>query len=59
MYYALIIKQDDYGHTLTYPIREHGFPSLESAKNALDKSGLMGYVKKYGLNKPVYYRIKK
>jgi hypothetical protein len=59
MFYALIIKQDEYGHSFTYPIREHGFLSLESAKKALDNSGLIGYVKKYGLNKPVYYRIAK
>ena len=54
MFYAMCFIKNEWGLFNVRPIRTKGYVNLISAKKALEKSGLQGYVKKQGSKEPIW-----
>ena len=54
MYYAMLFLQNEWGLFNVRSVRNKGYASLIAAQKAVEKSGHKGYVKKAGLNLPVW-----
>jgi hypothetical protein len=54
MFYAMKFLRLDNGNYVVRSVRTKGYKSLESAKQALVKQGIEGFVKKLGSKEPVW-----
>ena len=58
MFYTMVFKPVDYGLFVVRPLRKCGYKTIDSAKQALILSGLQGYIKVLGNNKPIFQTVR-
>jgi hypothetical protein len=57
MFYSMVFIRNNYGHHTIRALRCKGFKTINAAIKAIQNKGLEGYVKKLGINKPVWNNI--